>query len=140
MVSLILNILWFVLGGWAAGLGWLLSALLMALTIIGLPWTFACLRMAGFAAWPFGRVVMRLDDLTGNPNAIGGLHGIGNVVWFVLAGWWLALGHVVLAAGLALTIIGIPFAFQHVKLAQFSVWPLGRRIIDVEEARMMRGY
>ncbi len=140
MLTLLLNILWFVLNGWLMGLGWLLAAVIMALTVIGLPWSIACLRMAGFAAWPFGRVVVGMDELTGNPDAIGPLVGLGNVIWLVLAGWWLALGHVLTAAALALTIIGIPFAFQHLKLAQLSLWPLGRRVVDADTAEAVRWF
>jgi uncharacterized membrane protein YccF (DUF307 family) len=140
IMAFILNILWFVLGGWAMGLGWLVAALLMAITIIGLPWSIACLRIAGFAAWPFGRVVVRADEMSGDPDDVGGLVWIGNAIWFVFAGWWLALSHLLTGAALALTIIGIPFAFQHLKLAQLSLFPLGRQVVDADVADAIRWF
>lgn len=121
-MSLLLNILWFILGGWISGLAWLLAGVILAITIIGLPYVPAAFRIAGFSAWPFGRVI------ADRPGAGAG-SVILNVLWFVLAGWWLALQHLVLAAGLAITIIGIPFAWQHLKLAVISVAPVGKDVV-----------
>lgn len=122
-MRLLLNILWFVLGGWISGILWLLAGAILAITIIGLPWTPAAFRIAGFSYWPFGRVVVDRDP--------GVSSVVLNVLWFVLAGWWLALHHIVLAAGLAVTIIGIPFAWQHVKLAILSLTPVGKGVAEV---------
>lgn len=122
-MRLLLNILWFVLGGWISGTLWLLAGAILAITVIGLPWTPAAFRIAGFSYWPFGRVVVDRDP--------GVSSVVLNVLWFVLAGWWLALHHIVLAAGLAVTIIGIPFAWQHVKLAILSLTPVGKGIAEV---------
>jgi uncharacterized membrane protein YccF (DUF307 family) len=120
-MRLILNVLWFVLGGWISGTLWFLAGLIMAVTIVGLPWTPAAFRMAGFSYWPFGRVVVERDRGVGNAFL--------NILWFVLAGWWLAIHHIVLAAGLAVTIVGIPFAWQHVKLAMLSLTPVGKDVV-----------
>src|SRR5215475_12467847 len=109
-MRLLLNILWFVLGGWISGTLWILAGCLLAITIVGLPWTPAAFRIAGFSYWPFGKVVIDRDD------------GVG-------AGW-LALHHIVLAVGLAITIIGIPFAWQHIKLAQLSLIPVGKAVVE----------
>ena len=122
-MRLLLNLLWFVLGGWISGLAWLLAGAILAITIIGLPWTPAAFRIAGFSAWPFGRVVVDRDS--------GVTSGVLNILWLVLAGWWLALHHIVLAAGLAVTIIGIPFAWQHIKLAILSLTPVGKDVAPV---------
>ena len=123
----LLNVLWFVLGGWLSMLAWLLAGLLLACTIVGLPWTFAAFRIAGFSAVPFGRRV--LSPVAGDRPA-GGLDTVLNVIWFLLAGWWLALHHVVLAIALFVTIIGIPFGIQHLKLAVISLAPVGTSVVE----------
>ncbi len=117
-MTLLLNILWFILGGWISGTLWVLAGVILAITIIGLPWTPAAFRLAGFSYWPFGRTVVDRDP--------GPVSLVLNILWLVLAGWWLALHHIVLAVGLAVTIIGIPFAWQHVKLAMLSLVPVGK--------------
>lgn len=121
-MRLLLNILWFVLGGWISGTMWLLAGVILAITIVGLPWTPAAFRMAGFSYWPFGRIVIDGDA--------GVTSTLLNVLWFVLAGWWLALHHLVLAVALAVTIIGIPFAWQHLKLAMLSLTPVGKAVVE----------
>lgn len=122
-MRLILNILWFIFGGFLAGTGWIIAGIIMAITVIGLPWTPAAFRMASFSYWPFGRVVVTRDDGVGS--------GCLNILWLVFAGWWLALGHIVIAAGQAVTIIGIPFAWQHVKLAILALTPVGKDVVRV---------
>ncbi len=130
-MALILNILWFIFGGFISGLAWLLAGLLLAITIVGLPWTMAAWRIAGFSFAPFGRHVVPRHVLTGRGDlGTGALGFLMNVVWVVLAGWWLALHHVVLAVGLAVTIIGIPFALQHLKLALISFAPIGQEVVE----------
>lgn len=121
-MSLILNILWLVFGGLPMALGWLIAAAIMAITIVGLPWTPAALRLAGYTLLPFGQTVIEAPDS-------GALSTLGNIVWFVLAGWWLALGHLFVALGLAITIIGIPFAWAHLKLARLSLTPVGKVVV-----------
>ena len=121
-MRLLLNILWFILGGWISGTLWLLAGVILAVTVIGLPWTPAAFRIGGFTYAPFGRQVVDRDA--------GATSLLLNVLWFVFAGWWLALHHIVLAVGLAVTIIGIPFALQHLKLATLSLTPVGKTVID----------
>lgn len=130
-LSLILNVLWIVFGGLWMAAGWVLAAVIMAITIIGLPWARAALIIALYTLLPFGYTVV---DRPSGP--VGGTVGlIGNIIWLVLAGWWLALGHLITALGLAITIIGIPFAWAHLKLAGLSLWPVGKDVVSAEEAQ-----
>lgn len=141
LIRLVLNVLWIFTGGVWMALGWLFAALLMAITIIGLPWARAALNIAVYTFLPFGRVAVPRDRHDGREDiGTGPLGAIGNVIWLVLAGWWLALGHLLTAIPLAVSIIGIPFAWAHLKLAGLSLWPIGRRIVAVEdlERRAMR--
>ncbi len=133
------NIIWLLLGGVWLGLGWWLAGVIMALTLIGIPWARACFVIGSFAFWPFGREAVDRDEIRGRRDFGTGLPGvIGNVVWFVLAGWWLALGHLISAVLNALTIIGIPFAVQHLKLAGIALWPIGKTVVDREVAALAR--
>ena len=140
LVTLLLNVLWILTGGIWMAFAWLIAAVLMAITIIGLPWTRAALEIASYTLLPFGRVALRRDAVAGRVDlGTGAIGTLGNVIWLVLAGWWLALGHLVAAIGLALTVIGIPFAWAHLKLAALSLWPIGRTIVTIEEAAALRG-
>lgn len=130
-MRLLLNILWFVFGGWISGTLWLLSGVLLAITVIGLPWAMAAFRIASFSYWPFGRqVVSRAELLRRGDLGTGVIGLLLNVVWFVLGGWYLALHHIVLGVGLCLTIIGIPFGLQHLKLAIISLAPVGKAVVE----------
>ena len=132
-LSLLLNVLWILCGGIWMAAGWLIAAVVMAVTIIGLPWAKAALTIAVYTFLPFGYKVV--DE---PPGAFGGLFAvIGNIIWFVLAGWWLALGHLIAAVVLAVTIVGLPFAWAHLKLAGISLWPLGREIVPIDAAYRM---
>ncbi len=126
-MSLILNLLWIVFGGLWMAAGWLLAAAIMAVTIIGLPWARAALTIAGYSFLPFGNTVVN------RPSGIGSgpLGLLGNIIWLVLAGWWLALGHLITAILLAVTIIGLPFAWAHLKLAGLALWPIGKDIVSL---------
>ena len=137
LLSLVLNILWIVFGGLYMAAGWALAGLLMALTIVGLPWCFAAFRIARYTLLPFGQTVVSRDEADG---AGGPLALLGNLIWLVLAGWWLAFAHLVTAAALAISIVGIPFAWAHLKLAGLALWPLGRVVVTSEEAARRRGY
>ena len=129
-VSLLFNLLWIVFGGLWMAVGWLIAAVVMAITIIGLPWTRAAFNMAIYALLPFGQKAVPRDAYTGREDiGTGPLGVIGNVLWLVLAGWWLALGHLITAICLAITIIGIPFAWAHLKLAGLALWPIGKTIV-----------
>lgn len=135
----LLNILWFILGGFLSGLSWWLAGVLAAITIVGLPWARACFMLGSFSFWPFGRDVISRKALTGRDDMGTGPFGVvGNVIWFILAGWWLALGHLMLAVVLGLTIIGIPFALQHIKLAAASLFPIGQTVVDIDLADAAR--
>jgi uncharacterized membrane protein YccF (DUF307 family) len=140
MIILILNILWFVLGGFLAGLGWMIAGIIMAVTIIGIPWARSCFVIARYTFWPFGRDIVSREDLYGRADlGTGALGTVGNIIWFVLAGWWLALMHISAAVTLAITIIGIPFAWAHLKLALASLFPIGKTVIAVDEFNLMPG-
>jgi uncharacterized membrane protein YccF (DUF307 family) len=131
-VSLILNLLWIVFGGAWMALGWLIAAVIMAITIIGIPWARAAFTIAGYALLPFGYTVVPRAAVTGRHDiGTGPLGLIGNLIWLVFAGWWLALGHVITAFLLAITIIGIPFAWAHLKLARLALWPIGQVVVPV---------
>jgi len=129
-VSLFLNILWVVLGGFWMAVGWLVAAVLMAITIVGIPWARAAVTIAGYTLCPFGQRAVPRELHTGRSDiGTGPLGVIGNIIWFILAGWWLALGHICIALLLAITIIGIPFAWANLKLAGIALWPIGKTIV-----------
>jgi uncharacterized membrane protein YccF (DUF307 family) len=131
-VSILLNILWLLLGGVWMAAAWVVAAVIMAITIIGLPWARAAFNIAAYTLLPFGQKAVRRDSLTGYSDiGTGPLGLIGNLIWLVLAGWWLALGHIVTAVVLAVTIIGIPFAWAHLKLAGIALWPIGKVIVPI---------
>ena len=130
-MRLILNIIWFVLAGLWMAIGYAIAALICFVLIITIPFGLAALRIGMYTLWPFGRTVVRRPD-AGAPSAIG------NVIWFVLCGWWLALGHLVSGIALCLTLIGIPLGIANFKLIPVSLVPLGREILTVEEARARR--
>lgn len=133
------NVLWFVLGGALMGLGWWLAGLLAFLTVVGIPWGRACFVMGQFTFFPFGREAISRKELTQRDDIGTGLLGLlGNVVWFVFAGLWLALGHLMAALLCAVTIIGIPFAIQHLKLAGIALAPIGQTVVSKEVAAAAR--
>lgn len=130
-MRLILNILWFLLGGWISGSLWILAGLLLALTVVGLPWAMAAFRIAGFSYWPFGRQVVSRAELNRRGDLGTGPVGLLlNILWFILGGWYLAVQHIVLGVGLCVTIIGIPFGLQHLKLAIISLAPVGKAVVE----------
>ncbi len=125
------NILWFIFGGLWMGLGWWLAGLLAALTIVGLPWAKSCFVIGQFAFLPFGKEAVSRAVVNGTGDiGTGALGTIGNIVWFLCAGVWLAIGHLVAAMVLFITIIGIAFGWQHVKLAGLALAPVGKTIVD----------
>lgn len=133
-MSLLLNVLWIVFGGLWMAAGWLLAAVIMAITIIGLPWARAAWNIAFYTLLPFGSTAVDREEHTGERSlGTGPLGVIGNILWFVLAGWWLALGHLITAVGLAITIIGLPFAWAHLKLTGLTLWPIGKMIVPIED-------
>jgi uncharacterized membrane protein YccF (DUF307 family) len=129
-MRLVLNVLWFVLCGLWMAIGYVLAALICFITIIGIPFGIAAMRIALFALWPFGRTLVK------RPGA-GVASGIGNVIWLVLCGWWLTLGHIITGVLLCVTIIGIPLGLANFKLVPVSLLPLGRDVVTIEEARRL---
>ena len=121
----LLNIIWLVFGGFWLALGYAFAGVVFCLLIITIPLGVASFRMASYALWPFGRAVVR------QPGAGAG-SVVLNVVWIVLAGWWLALGHVVTAVAQALTIVGIPLAIANLKMIPISLTPYGKQIVDAD--------
>ena len=139
-MSTIGNIFWFIFGGALMGLGWWLAGLLCFISIIGIPWGRACFVIGGFAFFPFGRDAVDREDLTRRGDlGTGALGFIGNVIWFVVVGIWLAVGHLLSAAACFITIVGIPFGLQHLKLAVLTLAPVGKTIVDKEVAAAVRG-
>jgi uncharacterized membrane protein YccF (DUF307 family) len=135
VLSLLLNIAWIVCGGLEMALAWLVAAVIMAITIIGIPWAKAAFNIAFYTLLPFGQKAVSRADYSGQADIGTGPFGVlGNIVWLVFAGWWLALGHVVVAVLLAVTIIGIPFAWAHLKLAGIALWPIGKTIVPADQA------
>ena len=124
--SLLLNVLWILFGGFYMALGWLIAAVIMVVTIIGIPWARAALTVAVYTLLPFGHTVVS------GPTGVGSgfLGFVGNLILLLLAGWWLALGHLLTALLLAITLIGIPFAWAHLKLAGLALWPIGKGIVN----------
>nr|WP_202551540.1 YccF domain-containing protein [Streptomyces sp. SID8352] len=121
-----MNIIWLVLSGFWLFLGYLAAGLLLCITIIGIPFGIAAFRIGVYALWPFGYTTVERRD-AGAPSCVG------NVLWLVLAGWWLALGHIVTGFMLCLTIIGIPLGIANFKLIPVSLLPLGREIVRTDQ-------
>lgn len=122
------NLLWLVFSGIEMAIAYLVAAALSVLLIVTIPLAVPAFRLAGFTLWPFGRAVVRRPDA-------GAGSTLGNVVWFVVAGWWLALLHVLFGLLLAITIIGIPFTVAHFKLAGLALSPFGKEVVDARSAR-----
>jgi uncharacterized membrane protein YccF (DUF307 family) len=131
-MRVVLNIIWLIFGGLELALLYAIAALVMFVLIITIPFGLAAARMALFCVWPFGRTLVKRRDA-----GAGSL--IGNVIWFILAGWWLALAHLIAGVVLCITIIGIPLGLAHFKLIPVSVTPFGREILSVDEAARL-GY
>jgi uncharacterized membrane protein YccF (DUF307 family) len=124
-MRLILNVIWLIFGGLWLALGYLLAAVICFVLIITIPFGFAALRIAVYALWPFGRTIV--DKPGVRPGAL-----IGNIIWIVVAGFWLALGHLISAVAMAITIVGIPLALANLKLIPISLMPLGKEIVPVD--------
>jgi uncharacterized membrane protein YccF (DUF307 family) len=138
-VRLIGNILWFVLGGFFVGLAWFFCGILAYCSIIGIPWGKACFVLGEFALFPFGRVAVSRRDLTHQDDIGTGFLGlVGNIIWFVFAGFWLAAWHLVMAVAFFCTIIGIPFGLQHLKMIEIALFPIGKTIVPAGAAEQVR--
>ena len=125
-----MNLLWFALGGLWMGLSWWLCGVIALLTIVGIPWARACFVLGAFSFFPFGSQAVDRRELNGRHDlGTGALGTLGNLIWFILAGFWLAIGHLSAALICFLTIFGIPFGLQHLKLAQLALFPIGKTIV-----------
>ena len=126
VLRFLLNIVWLVLCGFWMALGYAVAGLICCVLIITIPFGIASFRIAGYVLWPFGRTTRERPDA-------GGASCVGNVIWLVFAGWWLALGHLATSIALAVTIVGIPFAWANLKLIPVSLMPLGREIVPSDQ-------
>src|SRR6266536_1184285 len=126
MLRTVLNVIWLVLAGFWLAVGYVIAGIICCILIITIPFGIASFRIAVFALWPFGKTVVRRPD-AGAPSCVG------NAIWLVFAGWWLALGHLVTGITLCLTIIGIPFGIANFKLITVSLLTLGREIVDTDD-------
>jgi len=132
-LSLVLNLLWIIFGGLWMAAAWAIASIVMAISIVGMPWARAAFNIATCTLLPFGYKAVSRAQYTGVEDiGTGPLGVIGNLIWIVLAGWWLALGHIVTAFLLAVTIVGIPFAWAHFKLAGIALWPIGKMIVPAD--------
>ncbi|APX34147.1 hypothetical protein BH708_17160 [Brachybacterium sp. P6-10-X1] len=128
LLALILNIIWLLTAGWSLFLGYVLAGIIACIFVVTIPFGLASFRIAGFVIWPFGREVV--DTRRGGVGS-----ALGNVLWFVIAGWWLAIGHVVTAVAQAVTIIGIPLAWANIKLIPVTCFPFGKEVVGSDAAR-----
>ncbi|MFJ9414806.1 MULTISPECIES: YccF domain-containing protein [unclassified Streptomyces] len=125
-MKLILNLIWLVLSGFWLAIGYVVAGIICCVLIITIPFGIASFRIAGYALWPFGRTTVERRDA-------GAGSVVGNVIWIVFAGWWLALGHIVTGIALCVTIIGIPFGIANFKMIPISLLPLGREIVPTDQ-------
>jgi uncharacterized membrane protein YccF (DUF307 family) len=131
-LNLLLNVIWLVISGFWLAVGYAVAGIVMFVLIITIPFGIASFRLAGFVLWPFGRTLIR------RPSA-GAASAIGNVIWFILAGLWIALAHLALGVALCITIIGIPFGWANIKLAAVAIAPLGKDIVSHDDPRAPAG-
>lgn len=129
-MSAIGNLFWLVFGGLLMACGWWLAGILCFVSIVGIPWGRACFVIGKLCLLPFGRSVADRAVVTGRRDiGTGALGVLGNVIWFLFAGLWLAIGHLVSAVVCFVTIVGIPFGIQHLKLAEIALAPIGKTIV-----------
>jgi uncharacterized membrane protein YccF (DUF307 family) len=122
-MNVVLNIAWLIFGGFFLALGYALAGVICYILVVTIPFGVASFRMANYCCWPFGRDLVRKESA-------GVVSSVGNVIWFIVAGWWLALGHIVTAVGQFVTIIGIPLGLANIKLVPVSLFPLGHEIVS----------
>lgn len=127
-MRILLNVIWLLLCGFWLAVGYALAGIICCILIVTIPFGLASFRMADFALWPFGRQLVKRTDASVAST-------IGNIIWIVVAGWWLALAHIATAVALAVTIIGIPLALANLKLVPVSLVPLGRVIVPIGEGQ-----
>lgn len=132
-VKTLLNLIWLIFSGLWMALGYAVAGIICCILVITLPWGIACFRIAGYALWPFGNTVVRRGD-AGTPS------GVANVIWLIIAGIWLAIGHIAAGISFCVTIIGIPFGLAHFKMVPISLTPLGRDVVPTAEASALPHY
>ena len=133
------NFLWFILGGIFMGISWWIMGLICFISIIGIPWGKACFVIGQFTFFPFGKeAISRKELYLAKDIGTSGFGVIGNIIWFLLFGLWLAIAHIINAIACFITIIGIPFGIQHLKLAGIALFPIGQTIVDKEVAAEVR--
>ncbi|MFT6304279.1 MAG: uncharacterized membrane protein YccF (DUF307 family) [Granulosicoccus sp.] len=133
------NIIWFLLGGFIMGLVWWLIGLVAFISIVGIPWGKACFTIGKFSFFPFGNQAINREEIKPEGDIGTGIFGtVGNILWFLFAGIWLAIGHLFLALLCFITLIGIPFGIQHVKLAIIALMPIGQTVVPIEVAEALR--
>ena len=138
-MKLIGNLLWFILGGVLMGILWWIMGLICFISIIGIPWAKACFVIGEFTFFPFGKEAISREELhQAKDIGTSGFGVIGNIIWFLLFGLWLAIAHIINAIACFITIIGIPFGIQHLKLAGIALFPIGQTIVDKEVAAEVR--
>ena len=131
MLRLIANLLWFILGGALMGIAWWLFGLLAMLSIVGIPWARASFVIGNFTFFPFGKEAVNREIVNQQSDIGTGVFGsLGNIIWFIFAGLWLCIAHLIAAFGSFISIIGIPFGIQHVKLAMISLAPIGKAVVE----------
>lgn len=128
-MNTVLNVIWLVLSGFWLFLGYLVAGVIMCVLIVTIPWGIASFRIGMYALWPFGRTIV--DKPT---SGVGSF--LGNVIWVILAGWWLAIGHIVTGVAMCITIIGIPLGIASFKLVPISLMPLGKDIVPSDQVRV----
>jgi uncharacterized membrane protein YccF (DUF307 family) len=139
LINAIGNVIWFVFGGVIMGLLWWLFGILAYISIIGIPWGKSCFVIGQFTFFPFGKVAISRKELNQKEDIGTGVLGMfGNIIWCIFAGIWLAIGHIAFAFLFFITVIGIPFGMQHLKLAGVSLFPIGKKIVPKEVAKAAR--
>ena len=123
VMKTILNLIWLIFGGFWLAMSYFLAGILCCILVVTIPWGIASFRIAGYALWPFGRMVVD------KPGGTGVASTLGNVIWIIVAGIWIVIGHVTTAVAMAVTIIGIPLAIANVKMIPVSLMPLGKEIV-----------
>ncbi len=126
-MSVVLNVIWLVFAGFWLAFAYATTGFVLCLTVIGIPFGIQLFKLAGFAFWPFGRAAVP------SPGASAAVSAVGNLIWMILVGWWLALIHVVMGIALSLTIIGIPLGLALLKMTGLALWPFGRTVVTITE-------
>ncbi|GHD16529.1 YccF domain-containing protein [Nocardiopsis kunsanensis] len=128
LLRLVLNIIWIFVAGFWLAVGYVFAGLICCVLIVTIPFGVASFRMASYAIWPFGRDLVRRESPSG-------ISTVGNVIWVIVAGWWLTIGHIATALGLAVTIIGIPMAWASLKMIPVALAPFGNEIVSSGDPR-----